>query len=331
VALEQPEQLFDKQLVKKLFVPLMLGVLAYAALLFYGDAASVGAGLRHLNGGALVLGAGLSIAGFALRGGRWEFFLRVMGIRVPWRESALAFLAGLGMSITPGKVGELLKALLLKEAADVPVARSAPIIVAERIMDLASLLALGIGGFLWSRGPLVGMFAGAIVVAAFFALGRSRTVALALIGILAKIPFVARFREKLETAHASLYELWGATAYSLGMALSLVAWGLQATIVVVLAAALPDTHVSLPQAFVAYSAPLLAGTLALLPGGLGLTEASMTGVLRAMSGATPAAAAVLTIVLRGLTFWLAVTIGFSALAVSRARRRHAVTHPAGTS
>jgi uncharacterized membrane protein YbhN (UPF0104 family) len=321
----EPAQLFGKQLVRKLVLPLLLALLAYSALLLYGDASGVAAAAQRLPLLTILAGIALSLLSFALRGLRWQYYLRLSSIRVPAGPSALIFLTGLAMSITPGKVGELLKSLLLKDGWDVPVARSAPIVVAERVMDLTALVMLGAAGFAWPRSPWLAVLVVVGGTAAALTLGKSRRLGLFFVGLLTKIPPVARFREKLLTAHASLYDLWGFVPFAVALVLSLTAWTLQAFIIVLFGASMPPAGVGVADALVAYSAPLLAGTLALLPGGLVLTEASMAGTLQALSGVSSTAAATLTILVRGATFWLAVAIGFPALAILRARQRRLTT------
>jgi uncharacterized protein (TIRG00374 family) len=232
----------------------------------------------------------------------------------------LIFVAGLGMSITPGKVGELLKSLLLKAHFDVPVAKSAPIIVAERLTDLLALLVLGVLGILGARAPLLAVALSAAGLLALFGLVRWQRLATLVIDTVTRVSRLARYREKLVTAHGSLYALWAPRTYVCAVGLSLVAWGVQAFIIVLFADAF-GLHVSLTQAAVAYAAPLLAGALALLPGGLGMTEASMAGALKAFSGASSTVAATLTILIRGVTFWLAIFIGFAALSIIKPRPR----------
>lgn len=315
----EAEQLFGKQLLRKLFVPLLIAVLAYAALLLHGDVGGVVTALRQTPMTTLSGAVVLSLGSFLLRGVRWHLYLRTANISVPILESAMVFLAGLGMSITPGKVGELLKSMLLKEHRDVPIAESAPIIIAERLMDLGALVTLGAMGFAWLHSPAASVLVGVLGFAGFFAIGKSQSLAHAAVGILTRVPRVARYKEKLLTAHRSLFGLWKTGTFILSWTLSLAAWGMQVLIVVLLATGFPPSSVSIPHALVAYTAPLLAGTLALLPGGLGLTEASMAGTLQALSGLTDTVAATLTILVRGVTFWLAVLIGFAALGVWRAK------------
>src|SRR6185436_18850196 len=73
-------------------------------------------------------------------------YLRRQGVRVPLASSAIVFGAGLSLSITPAKLGELVKSLLLRDMHDIPAPRTAPIVVAERVTDLIALLALSIIG-----------------------------------------------------------------------------------------------------------------------------------------------------------------------------------------
>ena len=78
---------------------------------------------------------------------KWEYYLRLIGVRgLSKRDSFLIFFSGLGMVITPGKVGEWLKSYLLREVHGTPIARSAPILIAERLTDSIALLIIAAAG-----------------------------------------------------------------------------------------------------------------------------------------------------------------------------------------
>ena len=51
--------------------------------------------------------------------------------------------------MTPGKLGEVAQSYLLRETDGVPMARSAPIVVAERVTDLVALLVFAASA--WER------------------------------------------------------------------------------------------------------------------------------------------------------------------------------------
>jgi uncharacterized protein (TIRG00374 family) len=323
----QSAQLFGKELVRKMVVPVTFAVLAYAALLLYGDSRAVLSTLNGLPALAFATGIMISLASLFVRGLRWQLYLRATQIRIPAADSALVFSAGLGMSITPGKVGEILKSLLLKERFDVPVARSGPIVIAERLMDVAALFLLGGISAMWQRNQVAAVAIAVVFLVAFFCFGRSHRLALLALRVLSLVPIVRRYRAKLLTAHDALRALWGFGTFSLAFLLSILSWGLQALIISVFARALQGTPLSFAHALIAYSAPLLAGSLAFLPGGLGLTEASMAGTLRVLSGMPAPTAIAVTLLARAVTFWLAVLLGLMALATWRAVRRPPAVDP----
>ncbi|MEM7675305.1 MAG: lysylphosphatidylglycerol synthase transmembrane domain-containing protein, partial [Myxococcota bacterium] len=138
---ETPTSL-SQNLGRRLVVPMIIAVLAYGALLLYADAGAIAKHASQVPVLVLLGATGLAIANFVFRFFRWQYYLRQLDISIPTFDSALTFIAGFSMSITPGKVGEVIKSLLLKRAHNVSMVVSAPIVLAERITDLAALLLL---------------------------------------------------------------------------------------------------------------------------------------------------------------------------------------------
>ncbi|MBC7973949.1 MAG: flippase-like domain-containing protein, partial [Myxococcales bacterium] len=126
-------------------------VIGLAASTLFGDVRQLGAQLRGFGWWAFIAALALAAANYAIRFLRWQLYLRHQSVSVPWGSSALVFGAGLSLSITPGKLGELVKSYLLRELHDIPATRTAPIVVAERVSDLIALLLLAVGG-VWAYG-----------------------------------------------------------------------------------------------------------------------------------------------------------------------------------
>ena len=59
------------------------------------------------------------------------------------RDCADILLAGLAMSITPGKVGEVLKSYLLRRKVGAPIHATAPAVLMERVTDVVAIALLG--------------------------------------------------------------------------------------------------------------------------------------------------------------------------------------------
>jgi glycosyltransferase 2 family protein len=318
---------FSRGLLRKLMLPLVLAVLVYGGMLLYADAGAI---MQHAGGVSaqvLVTGALLASSNFVIRFVRWQYYLGHLRLRarVPTIDSALLFVSGFAMSITPGKLGEVIKSLLLKEAYSIPVARSAPIVLAERVTDLAALLVLGTIGLSALPNGALAAAASLSLVVMLFGVCAWRPLGNAVIGVVTRIPRVRRLRGKLQAAYDSLTTLMGPVPFAIGLSLAVVAWGLQCVSLNVIAWAFPGVTLSLRHGLLAYSAPLLAGALALIPGGLGVTEASMTGAIAALGGSevTPSVAAAITILTRLLSLWLAIALGFAALALWRLRHPRA--------
>lgn len=116
-------------------------------------------------------------------------------------DSLSTFMSGLIMSVTPAKLGEVLKSVLVKEITGEPISKTAPIILAERITDFFSLLIIAItGAIVFEYGGNV-----TIVVAAFFIfliiIISNKKIALAIINTSEKIPFIKKYIHHIHSAY----------------------------------------------------------------------------------------------------------------------------------
>ena len=80
----------------------------------YADFGSLRAELASFRWELFPLALALTALNYLLRFFRWQRYLAKLEIEVPPRRSFAIFVAGLTMTITPAKLGELLKSGLLK-------------------------------------------------------------------------------------------------------------------------------------------------------------------------------------------------------------------------
>lgn len=259
---------------------------------------------------SLLLLGGLSLFNYALRFWRWEVYLNILDVSIPRRDSLFLYFATYVMVITPGKIGEVFKAGILRERHGISLSRGIPVIVAERIYDLLGVVVLAVLGIFFWPGPLSGMTTG-LVAAAFipvliflFRQPRTRQI---LVGKVAGNKLLQKYRMGLEDSLESLDRLLtpGQTAYSL--VVSTVAWLAECVGLYVAGQAL-GVPVGWGEAIFVYAAGTLVGSLSFLPGGLGGTEATIIFLLTRL-GVDGAAAAAVALLVRLFTLWLAVVIG----------------------
>jgi uncharacterized protein (TIRG00374 family) len=312
-----------KRLTSKLLIGTLLGVAVYVAISLYADVTALAGRLQRFSWILLVPVLGLTFTNYLLRFAKWHYLLRRTGAQVAPGHSFLVFLSGLSMGITPGKIGELLKSYLLRRTHDLPMARTAPVVVAERITDLVALMLLClVGVFSYATEPgfrlLLGL-AGAAVVA-LTAVLASRRLLSGVARLCARLPLLRRLAPKMtELADAMSAQLTpGPLAVT--TALSLAAWLCECLGFWLVIGGLPGVSAPLQLAIFIYAATTVLGALSFLPGGLGVTEGGMTLLLvRTAHGITRSGAAAITILIRLCTLWFGVVVGLVALTIFRRR------------
>ncbi len=309
-------------------IVLVIGVAAYVMV---GDVSSLADRLGAFGWWAFAVALLLSLTNYGIRMVRWEIYLRWQGVRVPLASSAIVFGAGLSLSITPGKLGELVKSYLLREMHDVPATKTAPIVVAARVTDMIALVVLAlIGVVLYGVQTTLVIVAGGLVGFGLVLLAWP-WLATALIDLMTSPQAVRRFRAPLRDVYGGIAALCRPGRLIVATLLALPAWGAECIGFALICNAFPGVEVSLPLAIVIYAATTIAGALSFLPGGLGVTEGAMT-ILLVQSAAhiDQATALDATLLTRIATLWFAVVLGLVFLAGARARiaRRKPAPGPA---
>ncbi|MCB9729518.1 MAG: flippase-like domain-containing protein [Deltaproteobacteria bacterium] len=306
---------------RRVLVGLLAGLAVIIALMVWSDARKLADALSTFELPLLAPVLALSLTGYAFRALKWQAYLARLDIRVERTRSILCFLSGMVMSITPGKVGEVLKSFLLRESDGVPIARTAPIVIAERTTDLIALLIMATwGAASLAYGGAV-IIAGALLVAALIILLSWPSAGALAVRAVASVRFTAAIAPRLDEARVSMNRLMGLRLLLGTSALSLAAWGAEAVGTWLVLRAFPGTHASLGDATFVYAFATLAGALSMLPGGVLATEGSMILLLTSVLAVVPSeqVATAATLLVRFTTLWLGVLLGAGALWLFRRR------------
>ena len=258
------------------------------------------------------LALALTSLNYLVRFGRWQIYLHRLRIEVPAGRSFTIFLAGLTGTITPAKLGEVLKSGLLRRSYGVPVARSAPIVLAERVTDALGIALLTLLVGLGAAGSLP-------LVVVTLSLGVA-------VALLARTRLLDRFA-RLAHARTASAELLGARLLVSMSLVAAVSWFFECLAAWVCVKGL-GLDVSLADTTVVFCVSTLAGALSFVPGGLGVAEASMIGLFHRLGGVSKPDAAAVTVLIRLATLWFAVVVGLVALGIEdRLERRQAGGSP----
>ncbi|MBE2216770.1 MAG: flippase-like domain-containing protein [Ignavibacteria bacterium] len=300
---------------KKIIFSVVLGAVVFLGLSIYANFEELIEAFAIYNWILFPVILILSLCNYMFRFFRWEYYTKILDIKVERKMSFLIFLSSFIMSVTPGKIGEVFKSYLLKEQIGTPVSKSAPIVFAERITDFLSLVMLSIAGALvFGYGTEIIISFGAAFVIMVFIISNKK-LSYAIIGLLEKFKFIARVSHKLHTAYDSIYQMVRFKELIITIILSIFAWSFEcfSFYLVINGFGLGETlHIDLLIATFVYGFATIAGAATMLPGGLGATDASITGLLVLLT--LPKSVAVAsTLIIRAATLWFAVVVGIVAV------------------
>ncbi len=66
---------------------------------------------------------------------RWRLLCKNLGLNIPFRVDFLVYVAGFALSITPAKVGELLRTQILRDKSGIQRTQTTPLIFIEKFYD----------------------------------------------------------------------------------------------------------------------------------------------------------------------------------------------------
>lgn len=316
-------------MIRGLAIGILLALLVFTLFTIVGDARELGKALSDFNWILAIPIFGLTIWNYWWRFLKWELYLESLDVpHIPRKTGIPIFLSGFSMSVTPGKVGEIIKAFEVRSATGAPVERVSSAVVAERVTDALAMLLLAVLGLTqFSYGRV---FVGVLIIAAavgLFLFRRPGAVDF-IVRQLSRLPFAERFIHLAESFFSSLTHLLSPRLLALGTGLGVISWTGEcvAFFLVLVGLGLEATWSLLLIAIFVLAVSSLAGGISMLPGGLGVADASVAGMLLLLIDdpkMTESTAIAATLLIRFATLWFAVLLGAAMLLYLRRRRTSA--------
>lgn len=256
----------------------------------------------------------LAFGNYAVRFVKWHYYLTIIEVPLRRLASFQVFLAGFVMSATPGKFGEVFKSYLVKEINGVPISRTAPIVLAERLTDFIAFLLMALLGVTLLPGGWIVFSVSIVGVAAILILVSWKSAAERLISYLGKLPFFHQHIDKIRTAYESAYRLIAPRPLLLATTISLGSWFLECLAFYLVLWGFGNPLPLVSATFI-YAFGTIMGALLMTPGGIGPTEGTIGGLLILLFHTPQAIAASATLIIRICTLWFAVLVGLLVLTV----------------
>ena len=250
----------------------------YAVLAVASDAQKVAANLLSADAGLYLAFAGLWSMAVLLRAARWHAFMRLIGAKLGFGRGSLYFLSGFSMLLSPGRVGELVRAPLLKRDCGVPVSRTAAAVFVERFYDAlasASAIAVALAFADVPKAVLIAPLAVATVLVILVLNGRLLT---RLLERAARLRWAGRLVPDPAESMGTVKTLLGRRGIAAAAPLSGGVVIFEAVAFYALAGSL-GLELDFADASAAFHASSFIGALSLVPAGLGVFEGGLSGLL----------------------------------------------------
>ncbi len=128
-----------------------LGLLTILLLLKVGNIDISMDTLRRIDPIFLGLAILVHYSGFVMRGWRWQNVLRGMGHRVSYRYATTLLVSGwFASALLPARLGDVLRASLLKRDHGVPLSHGFGSVASERALDILAILLLAAVAAVWA-------------------------------------------------------------------------------------------------------------------------------------------------------------------------------------
>ena len=309
-----------------LSIAVPLAIIAVAVALNWTQMRDVPGDISRANPWLILFAFGIYYVGFPLRGWRWTKLLKGAGYKVKVKDGTeILFLSWLVNCIVPAKLGDLYRAYLLKLNSPVSATRTLGTVFMERILDLIAVAALGVlAGYWHFRDHLNNLPAAAqvsltlsviVIVILIVALVAMRSFGRKVMSILPLPNSVVEFYERFEEGVFGSVGVRGMPL--LGLMTGMI-WMTEALRLYLVVRALNFTGVDLGfsgSLFVALIGSLLTA-IPFTPGGIGLVEGGMIGVLTGAFGVSGTHAAAIVLVDRAISVFSIVVLGGIAYMLS---------------
>ncbi len=246
--------------------------------------------------------------GYLLRFGKWQYYLKKLGLKVPLKKNLMVYLSLYSMNITPGMLGRLLVAYTISRLTDVKTSSVVPIVMMDIFTD----------------------FMGTAIVAVAAAVYFHQYVLYVLgLDILLIIPYAFilndwfyRFIKRIfkNRRVLEMFTLYGDEYFASQSTLNT-----PKTYVVSMAATLPATILASMALYFTLMAigivPHLSGTVFIytsahifgmataVPGNIGVTDGALVALLGSTFHLSTAVASAVTIMTRLATLWFGIVLG----------------------
>ena len=308
---------FSKFFTKRTISIIIISALFYTIFSLITDIQKISNEFASINIFYIPLILGFHFLAMGIRSIRQKVFFDSLNIKLSTKQNIKLYFAGMSLMVTPGGSGELIKNRILKEKFGHSYTKTIPVLLAEKYHNMLSVIPILFFFLLFKESYEILIITSIIAVILFciFLIVKNQKLCL---NTMSKIPrkwILKEIPDNTSSFYDSLLILFkGKTVFS-GLSIGIIAWLADAVAVYFCFLAF-DLNFDFIYTTLTNFAPMIVGTILFIPGGLGVLELGMTGLLL-QSGIMISTASALVLFIRFMITWSSVIVGIFALKLAK--------------
>lgn len=301
-----------RQNYRVLLPGLLLGILSLLVLAFLGNVETLGSFFMTFNWIYFPLALTMSILHHLLRFLNLNFSLNITGIRrISFGKRLTFYLSGSALNATDQHVNESYKNIWVSKACGIPYNRVDSVILIDEISASLSIVVLAILGVIaypnfWPLFLVVLILVGLLILFLQYKPTSGDS-----LEYREHPRFLRKLRLRISATRADNEKSFKFIPLTVSLLLNVLSWITQAAALFLILLGLglpPDLSMAAISCLVlAFS--IMIGFLSNMPGGLGVVELALAGLLSVLMGYQPELAVTATILFRLSTFWISLLLG----------------------
>ena len=298
--------------MSKKFLLLFGFLIFYVVFIAYSDFQEFSINISQFEFSYLPIILAFIFLGIIIRGTRQQLLYKQIEVFISFKTGILLYISGLSMIVTPGGSGELIKSYYLKKNFGYSLAKTFPVVIMERLLDLVGIagVLLIVGLVLGNNSIILLMPIVIFAVSLIFASGKNKKLFNFLLSILEKIPILKKQAPSFSESYQVFGELTSSKIMTKTLSLSFFVWMTDAIMIYLIFMGFNLNFDIIFSTFSMYGS-LLLGVLTMVPAGVGVTEGSFVEILRS-EGVDIGISTSLVILFRLVTIWFLTVLGFCA-------------------
>jgi glycosyltransferase 2 family protein len=320
LGLSMPARMVDRaeyiRLIRRLRLFVVIGLcvsfVVFLLVAVFGGFSNVLDTIAHANLLYYFLAFASVFSGYVVRYGKWDYYMKMLKLKVHQTKSFLVYLSAYSMDITPGRVGRIVAAYTLKKITRIKFMSIVPIVTMDLFTDFFGFAILALVAAIYIGKYLIYIVIFDLVLVIPFVLIINPWIFNFIKTRKRKGFFLRKLEEHGKHYYMSQNKLNKPSIYlgsliftvpadilnSLGLYFALLAVNVK-----------PHAIISL---FI-FSTSQIFGMVSSLPGSIGVADATLVALLKTMLGLSPALSSAVTIMTRIATLWFGVILGIIVL------------------